>query len=59
MRKIYEKYFYKAFTSYIYAIERSDDNELGEFTIQLEEFGIQLPKQFSKLEQFSIQLEKQ
>jgi hypothetical protein len=43
----------------IYVIERSDRNELGELTVQLEELGIKFRKQFDELEQFSIQLEKQ
>jgi hypothetical protein len=46
-----------AYCVYINAI--TDSYELGEFTLQLDELGIQLPKQFERLEQFSIQLEKQ
>jgi len=59
MKRNYEKYFDWNFTRCIYVIERSECNKLGEFTLQPEELGIQLRKQFSKLEQFSIQLEKQ
>lgn len=59
MKRNYEKYFDWNFTRCIYVIERSERNELGELTVQLEELGIQLRKQFYELEQFSIQLEKQ
>jgi hypothetical protein len=59
MRKINEEDFSGSFLYYFYVVECPECDELGELTVQLEEFGIQLPKQFSKLEQFSIQLEKQ
>ena len=59
MKRTYEQNIGFGFASCIYIIERSECNELGEFAVQLEELGIQLPEQFSGLEQFSIQLEKQ
>jgi hypothetical protein len=59
MRKIYEEYINGSFMCYVYVVKRSERDELGELTLQLEELGIQFRKQFSKLEQFSIQLEKQ
>jgi hypothetical protein len=58
-RKASEKTFRNTVNYIIFVISCTDGDELGEFPIQLEEFGIQLPKQFNKLEQFSIQLEKQ
>lgn len=57
-RKFYEECFGSSVVDVIYIIERSERNELGELTVQLEELGIQLRKQFHELEQFSIQLEK-
>lgn len=57
MRKINEEDLSGSFLYYFYVVECPD--ELGEFTVQLEELGIQLREQFRKLEQFSIQLEKQ
>jgi hypothetical protein len=59
MKRIYEEYFNGSARSYLYVIKRSDDYQLGELSLQLEELGIQLPEQFRRLEQFSIQLEKQ
>jgi hypothetical protein len=59
MRNIYEEYINGSFMRYVYVVKRSECDELGELTIQLEELGIQLREQFRKLEQFSIQLEKQ
>jgi hypothetical protein len=59
MRNINEKYFSGSFLYYFYVVECPECDELGELTIQLEELGIQLREQFRKLEQFSIQLEKQ
>ena len=58
-RKTNEESFEHTIDYIVYVISRTDSYELGEFTVQLEEFGIQLQKQFSKLEQFSIKLEKQ
>jgi hypothetical protein len=59
MKRIYEEYFNGSARSYLYVIKRSNDYQLGELSLQLEELGIQLPEQFARLEQFSIQLEKQ
>jgi len=59
MRKIYEEYINGSFMCYVYVVKRSERDELGELTIQLEELGIQLSKQLRQMEQFSIQLEKQ
>ena len=58
-RKINEEDFSGSFLCYFYVIECPELDELGEFALQLEELGIELGKQFNKLEQFSIQLEKQ
>lgn len=58
-RKENEEDFSGSFLYYFYVSERSDGDELGEQSVQLEELGIQLGKQFDELEQFSIQLEKQ
>lgn len=59
MKRIYEKYINGSYVRCVYVIVGTECDELGELTIQLEELGIQLPKQLDKLEQFSIQLEKQ
>jgi hypothetical protein len=58
-RRTYEDIFGWGVMRSIYIIERSECNELGELTVQLEELGIKFRKQFYELEQFSIQLEKQ
>ena len=59
MKRIYEEDISGSFLYYFYVVECPECDELGELTLQLEELGIQLREQFSKLEQFSIQLEKQ
>lgn len=59
MKRIYEEYINGSFMRYVYVVRRSEYNELGELSLQLEELGIQLRQQLSKMEQFSIQLEKQ
>jgi hypothetical protein len=58
MRKHDENYI-RSLTNYCVFLEYCTSNDMGEFPIQLEELGVELGKQFNRLEELSIQLEQQ
>ena len=58
MRKNDEKYM-RGLTNYCVHLELCTGYDVGEFTIQLEELGVELGKQFDRVEELSIQLEQQ